>query len=270
MTQPIFTTLLLLIALFAPNLQANSTAWERGIYQGKKVTNHKTLVKKQHDLFKFFLDHALRGKGKALFQKVSARVKNNITWQADGEENVYEQAFLRSYPFVRQVDLQGMPDIILLIPYLESLWGSTKGNPAGDYGYWQLVPEVLEEIQTLDYVPEILKTTDINTIRSDAKLSTLAAQVHLRRYWFYFNRVAKFPESDAWLLTITSYNWGAGNVKRLIAEMRDQGIPASFSNFYAYLYAKQQKNPKDKSMRAAVEYLPNLWNISQLLHANHK
>jgi hypothetical protein len=162
-----------------------------------------------------------------------------------------------------------MPDSILLIPYLESQWHGKRGIKSKDYGYWQLTPEVLKEIQTLDYVPAALKSMNINKLRSDAALSTQAAQAHLHRYHFYFANVAGFSESDAWLLTFTAFNWGAGNVKRMIADMQSEGVEANFANFYHRLYAAQQATPDDISLRAAVEYVPNLWNIAQLLKDSH-
>ena len=96
-------------------------------------------------------------------------------------------------------------------------------------------------------------------------MSTIAAQIHLRRYHYYFSRVAKFADNDAWLFTITAFNWGSGNVKRLLAEMEGRGIALNFSNFYLYLHRLHQSRPGDHSLKAATEYLPKLWNISQLL-----
>jgi hypothetical protein len=213
--------------------------------------------------------NALHGKGKKDFEAVTKRVKNKIQWQDGKGENAYDAAFVRSLPFVKAVDLQGMPDSILLIPYLESQWHPKRGDKAGDYGYWQLTPEVLKEIQTLDYVPTALKTMNINKLRSDATLSTQAAQAHLHRYHFYFANVAGFTESDAWLLTFTAFNWGSGNVKRMIADMQSEGVEANFANFYHRLYAAHQAKPDDISLRAAVEYVPSLWNIAQLLKDSH-
>jgi len=219
----------------------------------------------QHALFQYFLDNSLRGKGKKTFDKVSKHVKNNITWQNSKGGNAYNAAYQRAFPFVKNHDLQGMPDIVLLIPYLESQWHGKRGDPAGDYGYWQMVPEVVAEIRTLDHAPAAIKKASPNKIRANATLSTQAAQLHLRRYYFYFAKVAGYPETDAWLLAISSYNWGAGNVKRLLASLESKGIKANYSNFYHALYKLQQATPNDISLRAAVEYVPNLWNIAQLL-----
>ena len=262
--------LLLTVMTFSPCVHAGEPAWHKVVYQtpaAKPSLEH--LANKHYDLFAFFVGNSLHGEGKKDFQAMTKRVKNKIMWKDNSGHNAYHEAFVRSYDFASTVDLQGMPDSILLIAYLESQWHGKKGKKSADYGYWQLTPEVLREIQTLEYVPAVIKTTGINTLRSDAKLSTQAAQAHLHRYHFYFANVAKFSESDAWLLTFTSFNWGAGNVKRMIAAMEAEGVEVNFANFYQRLYAAHQANPKDVSLRAAVEYVPSLWNIAQLLKNSH-
>lgn len=264
----------ILVALFAAMLwvgvaQAAEPAWVKVAYKTSVKPSLNSLAHKQHALFEFFLDNALHGKGKQDFQQVTEQVKNNIVWRTDDGKNAYDAAFVRSWPFVRNVDLKGMPDTILLIPYMESQWHGKKGRKAADYGYWQLTPEVLKEIQSLDYVDADIKSADINKLRADADLSTRAAQAHLHRYHFYFANVAGFAESDAWLLTFTAFNWGAGNVKRMLADMEADGIQPDFASFYHHLYSTHRKHPGDKSLKAAVEYVPSLWNIAQLIRDSH-
>lgn len=263
----VLSAVLLSSLLFAPlnTVFAQEPEWRLIAYRTSASLSRKAYAKRQHELFEYFLATSLTGQGRKDFMSVADDVKNNITWRGSKGKNIYIEAFKRSWPFVGKVDLQGMPDTILLIPYMESLWNGKKGKPSSDYGYWQLVREVVEEIQTLDYAPKALRAAHPDKVRSDADLSTKAAQIHLRRYYFYFAKVAGFPENDAWLLAITAYNWGAGNVKRMLAEMEGEGMPQNFSSFYQYLYARQQKNPADRSIRAAVEYLPSLWNIAQLI-----
>ncbi|UJS24591.1 transglycosylase SLT domain-containing protein [Thiothrix winogradskyi] len=249
--------------------QAEPPAWHKVAYQVPAKASSAQLAHKHYDLFAFFLSNALHGEGKTTFLQVTEQVRNKIQWRDKQGDNAYLDAFVRSYPFVKNVDLQGMPDSILLIAYLESQWHGKKGKKSADYGYWQMTPEVLKEIQTLDYVSDAIKTTGINKLRSNASLSTQAAQAHLHRYHFYFADVAGFAESDAWLLTFTAYNWGSGNVKRLIADMESRGIAPNFANFYHELYAQHLKQPSDRSLKAAVEYVPSLWNIAQLLKDAH-
>lgn len=244
--------------------QAAGSSWQQAVPAPTKPSLTK-VASYQHELFQYFLNKSLTGKGKQSFQKVSKRVANNITWRDSKGSNAYLRAYANSYTFVKKVDLQQMPATILLIPYLESQWRGTSGTPSGDYGYWQMVPEVVNELRTLDHAPSAIKKSSANTIRSKATLSTQAAQMHLRRYYFYFAKVAKYSESDSWLLTITAYNWGAGNVKRLLEELKAKGIKPNYSNFYQALYKKQQANPADISLRAAVEYVPSLWNIAQMI-----
>lgn len=248
---------------------AETPAWHKVAYQVPAEASITQLAHKHHDLFAFFLSNALHGEGKATFLQVSEQVRNKIQWRDKQGDNAYLDAFIRSYPFVKNVDLQGMPDSILLIAYLESQWHGKKGKKSADYGYWQLTPEVLKEIQTLDYVSDAIKTTGINKLRSNASLSTQAAQAHLHRYHFYFADVAGFAESDAWLLTFTAYNWGSGNAKRLLADMERRGIALNFATFYQELYAQHLQQPGDRSLKAAVEYVPSLWNIAQLLKDAH-
>lgn len=266
---PLVRLALLLCLSLVSVAHAKQPAWHKVAHQAVNDDSLRALAHKQHASFAFFLDNALHGKGRKDFLSVSKQVKNNITWRNEQGHNVYSDAFRRSWSFVRSLDLKGMPDSILLLAYLESQWHGHKGRTDGDYGYWQLVPEVIQEIQQLDYVPKRLRKADINSVRADARLSTEAAQIHLRRYYFYFANVAGFPESDAWLLTFTAFNWGAGNVKRLLAELQAEGIKANYANFYQRLYATHRKNPQDHSLRAAVEYVPNLWNIAQLLKSEY-
>jgi len=235
------------------------------VVHNHKANNLQNAAKRPKLLFDYFLTQSLHGSGKQAFYKQVKRTQNKISWSGKSGKNHYNQAFRRAYPTLKQYANGGFPEIVFLIPYMESLWRSEGGKPSGDYGYWQLVPEVVKEIQTLDYVPKTLKTVNINKIRSNPKLSTEMALIHLRRYYFYFAKVAKFSETDAWLLTMQAYNWGAGNVKRLIIEMEKQNTTADFANFYYFLYQKHQKNPNDKSLKAAVDYLPSLYNIAQLI-----
>lgn len=255
--------ILLGLSLTPIAVQANEATWHTVPAPSQPTISQVAAY--QHDLFDYFMTHSLSGKGKQSFRKISKRVKNNITWRNRKGGNAYLAAYKNSYPFIKKVDLQQMPAIILLIPYLESQWHGTRGDPLGDYGYWQMVPDVVNEIRTLDHAPSAIKKSSANTIRSKATLSTQAAQLHLRRYYFYFAKVAKYSETDAWLLTITAYNWGSGNVKRLMEELKSKGVKPNYSNFYHALYKKQQANPADISLRAAVEYVPSLWHIAQMI-----
>ncbi|MGV6810342.1 MAG: transglycosylase SLT domain-containing protein [bacterium] len=243
---------------------ATPPSWQLVVHK-QTSNNLQAAATRPKLLFDHFLKKSLHGSGKQVFFKQTKRTKNKISWSGKSGKNHYNQAFRRAYPTLKDYTSGDFPEIVFLIPYMESLWRSKGGKPSADYGYWQLVPEVVKEIQTLDYVPKTLKAANINTIRSNPNLSTQLALIHLRRYYFYFAKVAKFSETDAWLLTIQSYNWGAGNVKRLLAEMEKQKIKQDFANFYHFLYQKQIKNPSDKSLKAAVNYLPSLYNIAVLI-----
>jgi hypothetical protein len=270
MLQRTLTILLTSFALIGITAHATDTpAWHKVVYTVPSKPSLHSLADRQQALFRFFLENSLHGEGKKDFLRVTEKFKNNVTWRNGSGKNAYNEAFHRSYDFVKAADLQGMPDTILLIPYMESQWHGKKGDKTGDYGYWQLIPEVIKEIQTLDYVPTKVRETDIDSVRESATLSTQAAQAHLHRYHFYFANVAKYSESDAWLLTLTSFNWGAGNVKRMMADLQADGIEANYANFYHRLYTTHKARPDDVSLAAAVKYVPSLWNVAQLLAAEN-
>ena len=259
----VFLVLLLFIAT-KPS-QANEPDWLSVIPEALKKTTRANFSERNHRLFRYFLSQSLRSQGKKDFRKVSKRVKNNIFWKGK-KKNIYRDAYHRSYPSLKRMELrEDIPQMVLLIPYLESLWHSQSGDPKADYGYWQLVLSIVEEIQQLDTSPEHIKKASPDKIRSSASLSTQVALLHLRRYYFYFAKVDYHTETDAWLFAMVAYNWGAGNVRRMLAKMERKGIIANFSNFYHYLYKKQQLHQDDKSLKAALEYLPSLWNIAKVI-----
>lgn len=224
----------------------------------------------QFDSFNQFVNLSLDGIALQHFKTITKEVKNNIFWKGRARRNKYQIAYKRSRPYLKKLLRDDIPDFVFLIPYLESGWRSNKGRKNADYGYWQLVSEVVNEIKTLDHASKKLRRTHADAIRSDPMLSTEAALIHIKRYFFYFRHVANFSEADAWLFSTIAYNWGAGNVKRLLIKMQTDGFiddksDLTFAHFYHYLYESSQNNTADRSMRVALEYLPNLWNIALLL-----
>lgn len=246
---------LFLLLVFSVPLNAKTLA----------VTSLNDFSKQKYKTFQRLIKTSLKGEGKKLFDKVTKANRNDIFWTKKGKKNSYKEAFRRAYPLLRKADSKGIPDIIFLIPSFESMWKSKVGKPKSDYGYWQMVPEIVKEIKTLPRTPKKIKKASINKIRTDASLSTQTAIIHLKRYYYYFRNVAKYSKSDACFFSIVSYNWGAGNVKRLLKSMRAKKQSVRFSNFYQHLYKRHKKNPKDKSLKAAVEYLPNLWNLAKVV-----
>lgn len=254
------------ILSFANISNAESPHWSLVIHESLKKPSLKNFSERNYILFQHFINSSLHASGKEDFLTVSKQVKNNIFWKGSKHKNIYIDAFQRSYPVVKNFDKRAdIPEIVFLIPYLESLWHSKSGKPSADYGYWQLVRTTVEEIQALATTPNDVKKANPNTIRSNPSLSTKVALLHLRRYYFHFAKVENYSETDAWLFSILSYNWGAGNVRRMLAEMQKKKIDTNFSSFYHYLYKAHLANKKDKSLKAAVEYVPSLWNIAKVI-----
>ncbi len=258
---------LLLIVFFASTASAKDSDWAFVIPENLQKPSRDYYAERMQVLFNYFVNESLRTSGKEDFEKVTKRVKNRIFWKTDKQKkNVFLDAFHRSYPQVKHYKLPTeIPQIVLLLPYLESLWRSTAGKPSKDYGYWQLLSSIVKEIRTLPTTPAYLRKMSVNKIRTHHQYSTTVALLHLRRYYFYFNKIAGFSKTDSWMFSMLAYNWGSGNVRRLLVKMKKKKIKLNFSNFYHYLYQKHKKNKKDRSLRSAVEYLPHLWNIAQVI-----
>ena len=221
----------------------------------------------QYDGLLDIIDASLRGEGLEVFEEITLRVENNIQWSPNQRKNNrYIKAHRRCYPYLKRHDREDMPIFLYLVVYLESGCRAKVGNPLHDYGYWQMIPDVVNEIRQLPEASEKLKQSSLKRIRNNKALSTEAAFIHIHRYHFYFRHMANFEDADAWMFTLVAFNWGAGNVKRMLVDMEKEEIELSFSNFYAYLVARSKSNKEDKSMRVAVEYIPNLWNIAMLLN----
>jgi hypothetical protein len=259
--------LILLFLTFSLSLaQADQPQWKLVVHKDLHKKSPKNFAERNHLLFKHFIEQSLYAEGKIDFLKMIDQVKNNIFWTGNRSKNIYIDAFQRSYPSLKRLKTnKKIPEIVFLIPYIESLWHPKSGKSSADYGYWQLVPAIVQEIQSLDTTPKKIRKAKLDHIRSSFTLSTQVALIHLRRYYFYFAKVANHSESDAWLFSILAYNWGAGNVKRMLSEMESKQIKVDFSNFYHYLHKKYQANKSDRSMKAALEYLPSLWNIAQVI-----
>ena len=244
--------LLAIILLYSTSVQAKDSAPDFAI--------------SHYESLEAIIYMSLEDEGSEAFGAVTARVKNNIQWSDGKTPNRYIVAYQRCIPFLEQSSIrENMPSFVFLIVYLESACRADVGNPDHDYGYWQMIPEVVEEIHKLPEASEALAAASIHEIRSSQTLSTEAAFIHLHRYYFYFRHVAGFEEEDAWMFTLVSFNWGAGNVKRMLIAMQEEEKEISFSSFYKYLFDKNKLNKDDKSMRVAAEYIPNLWNIALLL-----
>ena len=266
------TLFLLLSALFFVSpISAKSSDWDFIIPDKIKKNSRVNYAERSHIVFQYFLKHSLRSKGRKDFEAVIKRVKNRIFWKQNKQkQNLFIDAFQRSYPKVKHYKMPSdVPHMVLLMPYLESLWRAKAGDPSRDYGYWQLLNAIVKEIKELPSTPSYLKKLSINKIRSHHKLSTTVALIHLKRYYFYFRSVLGFSKTDAWLFSIVSYNWGSGNVRRMLRKMKQKKIKRSFSSFYHYLYQKQERDKENRSLRSAVEYLPHLWNIAQVIRAKN-
>ena len=130
--------------------------------------------------------------------------------------HLLEQLMARAEPYlfhvVKQLEQQGMPAELALLPFIESAYDPFATSPAGAAGVWQFMPATAADVG--------LDQGWWYDGRRDIVASTDAAIGYLRQ----LNR--KF-EGD-WFLTLAAYNAGSARVRRAISHNRKSGDPADY------------------------------------------
>lgn len=97
---------------------------------------------------------------------------------------------------------QGVPPQLVWVAEVESSFNVTARSPAGAVGLYQLMPQTAQGLG-LKLAPR--------DERLDADKNANAAARYLR---------ALYPRFKDWRLTLAAYNWGQGNVRRLMEKRR--------------------------------------------------
>lgn len=132
-----------------------------------------------------------------------------------GQSDMFLQALYRSMnllPHIESVFRQkGLPVALARIPFVESSFNPRAKSKSGAVGIWQFMPETSRQM---------LRTTD-EKIWADPLKQTVAATKLLQIF-----RV-QLPD---WGTTVTSYNSGAGRVKRLVQKYRLKRVDGLINN----------------------------------------
>jgi membrane-bound lytic murein transglycosylase D len=97
---------------------------------------------------------------------------------------------------------QGVPASLVWVAEVESSFSVTAQSPAGAVGLYQLMPQTAQGLG--------LKLSPRDE-RLDPDKNATAAARYLR---------ALYPRFKDWRLTLAAYNWGQGNVRRLLEKRR--------------------------------------------------
>ena len=151
--------------------------------------------------------------GLSLPHPMHPRVMRQIDWYRRNPEYLH-RVTQRARPYlayiVRQVEQRGMPIEFALLPVVESAFQAFAYSPAGASGLWQFMPSTGRLYG--------LKQNWWYDGRRDVVASTRAALD-------YLSKLLRDFDGDR-LLAVAAYNWGEGNVRRVVSRNRARGKPA--------------------------------------------
>ena len=114
---------------------------------------------------------------------------------------MFERSRRYVYHVVEELDKRGMPTELALLPIVESSYNPLAHSPARALGMWQFIPSTGKNYN--------LKQNWWFDQRRDIIASTSAALDYLKDI---------YELHGDWHLALASYNWGIGNVRRVVRQ----------------------------------------------------
>ena len=145
-----------------------------------------------------------------------ALVDRHMKWYLDRPDymqRMIERSQLYLHFVVEELERRNLPTELALLPMIESAYNPMAHSRARAAGMWQFMPATgrhygLEQNWWADE-------------RRDVVSSTRAALDYLERIYVMHGD---------WHLSLASYNWGEGAVKRAVEKNRRKGLPTSYSH----------------------------------------
>jgi len=142
-------------------------------------------------------------------------VDRELSWFVN-HPTYLQRAQQRAEPFlyniVQQIERQGVPGELALLPVVESAFQAQAVSPAKAAGIWQFIPTTGRNYG--------LKQNHAYDGRRDVYASTKAAIKYLKKLNRQFH--------GDWFLAVAAYNCGEGAVERAIRRNAYQGLPTDF------------------------------------------
>jgi membrane-bound lytic murein transglycosylase D len=149
------------------------------------------------------------------------------------------------YHIVQELEKRGMPTELALLPVIESAFNPQALSTADAAGLWQFVPGTGKDYD--------LKQNMFKDERRGVLASTDAALTYLQRLYTMFGD---------WQLALAAYNWGEGNIQRIIKKNQALGKGTDFESL-AELMPAETRNyvPKLQAVKNIVAN-PGQYNVA--------
>ncbi|RLM51913.1 lytic transglycosylase, partial [Halobellus sp. Atlit-31R] len=149
------------------------------------------------------------------------------------------------YHIVQELEKRGMPTELALLPVIESAFNPQALSTADAAGLWQFVPGTGRDYD--------LKQNMFKDERRGVLASTDAALSYLQRLYTMFGD---------WQLALAAYNWGEGNIQRIIKKNQALGKGTDFDSL-AELMPPETRNyvPKLQAVKNIVAN-PAQYNVT--------
>ncbi|WP_436106567.1 transglycosylase SLT domain-containing protein [Massilia sp. LjRoot122] len=149
------------------------------------------------------------------------------------------------YHVVQELEKRGMPTELALLPVIESGFNPQALSTANAAGLWQFVPGTGKDYN--------LKQNMFKDERRGVLASTDAALSYLQRLYTMFGD---------WQLALAAYNWGEGNIQRIIKKNQALGKGTDFDSL-AELMPAETRNyvPKLQAVKNIVAN-PSQYNVA--------
>ncbi len=183
-------------------------------------------------------DRIRNGYGLPTIESGNQPITNQLRWYSNNQRHV-NRVTLQCEPYlhyvVSELEANGLPLELALLPIIESSYDPTVTSPSNAAGIWQFIPQTGKNFG--------LKKNNWYDGRRDVVASTDAAIRYLKKLHTMFN--------NDWLLAIAAYNAGEGSVARAIQKNKREGKP---TDFWSLPLSKQ-----------AQAYVPHLLALSKVI-----
>lgn len=178
----------------------------------------------------------------------NALVKSQVNWYSTRPDYIQRTTVRASrylYYVVQELEKRNMPSELALLPFIESAFNPQAFSSAQAAGMWQFIPSTGRDYN--------LKQNMFNDDRRAVLASTDAALTYLQRLHGMFGD---------WQLALAAYNWGEGNVSKLIKRNQIAGRPTDYNSMSAMMPAETRNYvPKLQAVKNIIAY-PENYNIA--------